>query len=267
MATRTYGAGTYGWGYYGLSMSFNLLSQSARNLYHDIWRDPNLVGFWPMNEGSSTPLYDHSLTNRNNATAVGAVAGSSAGALPAFSFDNSANHYVGMGHIAAVDWTSGSSWSALAVVNQTSKPAAAAIMGKYNSTAVQGWVWALNASGQQQVIVAAGPTSYMHRISCTTNVSGTPRMMGICVSPANGGTGSVLEPEDVIFYTDGVGSTVGTNGASFAVGVVTSTNEFRVGLTANSTYGFTGSIGFVALFNTKKTPIDFKRWARLGGFA
>lgn len=267
MATRTFGAGTFGEGYFGLSMSFNLFSQPARNLYHDIWRDPNLVGFWPMNEGSSTPLYDHALAYRNNATAAGAVANSSVGALPAFSFDNSANHYVGAGNIAAVDWTSGSSWSAVAVVNQTSKPAAAMIMGKYNSTGVQGWAWALNASGQQQVIMAAGPTSYMLRLSCTTNVTGTPKMMGICVSPANAGTGTVLEPEDVIFYTDGVGSTLGTNGASFAVGVVSSTNEFRIGLTANSTLGFTGSIGFVALFNARKSPIDFMRWARLGGFA
>lgn len=247
-------------------MGFNTLGQNARAVFHDIFRDPDLVGFWPLNEGSST-IYDRQLTKRANGVMASSptYGASAAPGFPGITMAAANGHYASMGNQTHLDFASNATFSALAVytINST---AVMTIAGKYNSANVQGWAWALNVSGQQQVIFGAGGSSYIHRVSCATNATGVPIMGGFSFSPANGGTGSVAEPEDFIFYTNGVGSTLGTNGASFALGSPTSTNDFRIGGTANGALFFNGTIAFVAVFNGLKTPIDFKRWARLGGF-
>lgn len=266
MALRLFGDRTYGDEVYGELMGFNTLGPSARRLYHDLWRDPHLQGLWLMNEGTSA-IYDHALGSRNNLTMVSSptYGATAAPGFPGVTLTAANKHYATGGQVN--DFTSAAERSALAVLTMNSRPSAAAIMGKYNNN--QGWVWALQASGQQQVLMGAGGASTIWRISCTTNATGTPVMMGFSFSPLNAGTGTVAEPEDFTFYTNGVGSTVGANGASGAVGVTTSTNDFAIGAavnSANSTFCADMTIGFVALFSAQKTAADFARWARLGGF-
>lgn len=255
MATRTYGAGTYGWGYYGLSMSFNLLSQSARNLYHDLWRDPHLVGFWPMNDGSSTPLYDHALSQRNNATAVGAVAGGSVGNLPAFTFTGGSSHRVDVAS-SPINFGKSAAFTLLVAAKHNAVNANHTYLAKL---ATQGLVWQQDASGKPYAQIAQDiNTSSITKESNVANVSATPYLLGLTYDGGGAATG-------MTFWRNGSTESSSTVQDNLS-GNATTPAALQFGTVLAGGY-MDGALGFVAMFNAVKSPIDMKRWARIGGFA
>lgn len=234
--------------------SFNLLSQSARNLYHEIWRDPHLLGFWPLNEGSSA-VYDHALAYRNNATAVGATPGAVVGTLPAMAFTQSASHFVSIGDVAALNFERTTPFTLLAAVEHNAVNTEQTYFSK--ALAAQGLKWTINASGKVFVqMYSAVPNSQ----SAEANValtSATPYLQGWTNSGATNAAGMKL-------WTNGA-TVAQTTVVDTLSAAVTSTGAAAIGTYLSTGY-MDGDIGFVAAFSAVKTAVDMKRWARLGGF-
>lgn len=235
-------------------MGFNLLSQTGRNLYHDIWRDPHLVGFWPLNEGSSA-VYDHALAYRNNATGVLTTPGGAVGGLSGMVFASGVANYVAVAS-SPINFGKSAPFTLLAAAKHDTANGSQTYISKLGS---QGFAWQQDASGKPFAVIAQDiGTSGITKESNVVNVSGTPYLLGLTYDGGGLATG-------MCFWRNGStesSSTVLDNLSGNATTVATL--EFGRVL-GGGIMG--GTLGFIAMFNSVKTPIDMKRWARLGGFA
>lgn len=236
-------------------MGFNILSQTARNLHHDIWRDPHLAGFWPLNEGSSA-VYDRQLTNRNNATALlGPTYGAAIGALTGMGFTKSASQEVRIGDVTALNFERTSPLTIIAAVKHNSFTSEQCYLSKADA---RGWYWEANSSGKPYYVAYSTGSTFTIVEANAALTTGVPYLLGVSLS----GT------------TNAAACKLWQNGTTVAQTTVLDTLSLTIASTGAATIGqrldtgfMDGSIGFVAVFNAEKTAIDMKRWARLGGFA
>ena len=253
MSVRGYGVGNYGYGTYGVALGYNLFQPSAVKLFHDIWNDPNLVGFWPMNEGTSS-LYDRALAYRNNATAVGPTYGATVRGLPAMAFTQSASHYVSIGDVPALNFERTSPFTLIVAAQHNTVNTEQTYISKADA---RGWWWSMNASGKQIVVMYSTVPNYQWVEANVALTSATPYLQGFTNSGATNAAGMKL-------WTNG--STVAqTTVLNTLSQTVTSTAPAAIGTYLSTGY-MNGNLGFAAAFNVAKTGEDMKRWARLGGF-
>ena len=231
-------------------MGFNLLGQNGRALYHDLWRDPELVGFWPLNEGTSA-VYDRALAYRNNATALlGPAYGAAIGGLTGMTFTKSSSHEVRIGDVAALNFERTSPYTIIAAVKHNSFTSEQCYLSK---TDVRGWYWEANASAKQYYVAfSTGPTYTIVEANAALT-SGVPYLLGVTLSGATNAAGCKLWQNGTTVAQTTVLDTLSLT--------VTSTGAASIGQRLTGGY-FDGNIGFVAVFNAAKTALDMKRWAR-----
>ena len=176
-------------------------------------------------------------------------------------FPGLTSSYISLGNTSALGFTQTTPFSILAVTTQTAD-VSATIINKFYASGDNGWLLQLLSGGnlgKTWFVLKEKTGSQITVLGSTSRSLGTSYMVGVSYDGSNLNTGLVCYnngTSDVGAQAGGPLGPVPTNSRAACIGVLDSGNSSP----------FQGGIGLVAVFNSAKTAIDFRRWATLGGF-
>lgn len=239
--------------------TFNRLGPAARQLFHDLIHDPNLVGLWVMNEAGGGTILDRCTLNRLDGTVTGNPAYSKAIGSGFYGLDfDGTGDTVNLGHVEALNFERTDTFSTVTIVNPNIS-AEGEIIGQYDSLVdLPGWVFGMNASRQIFLRLSSAAGNVLEVRGGTALTNGTAYQVGFSYAATSA-------PADIILYVNGAAETPTTVSNTLSASIVTPAGVLaRIGANSSQTADeFNGDIGILAVFNAVKTAADFRRWAFL----
>lgn len=236
-----------------MAAQFNILGSPARDLFHNLWIDPNLVDLFPLNEKSGT-IYGRSKTNRLTGTVSGnpTYGKAIAQGFVGLDFDGTGDYVVLSGGLA---FERTDTFSGLAVVTTDDVAADSVLVGKANTT---GWYWGVDSS-QRPFLTLTTAASGAIRVNANAALTvPTAYMIGFSYSGSGAAAG-------VLVYRNGLVE-ADTDATDTLAGDIANAASAQIsGINGNNNL-WSGDQSFVVLFNAVKTAQDFRRWASLGRF-
>ena len=222
------------------------------------------VAYWNMTESSGNAADSagsNTLTAMNTPTTLFGVVLPEPYDAYGMYFPGLTSSYISLGNTSALGFTQTTPFSILAVTTQTAD-VSATIINKFYASGDNGWLLQLLSGGnlgKTWFVLKEKTGSQITVLGSTSRSLGTSYMVGVSYDGSNLNTGLVCYnngTSDVGAQAGGPLGPVPTNSRAACIGVLDSGNSSP----------FQGGIGLVAVFNSAKTAIDFRRWATLGGF-
>jgi hypothetical protein len=216
-----------------------------------------ITAWWDMTDasGNATASVGTALTATNTPTTLplGVILPEPFDAYGA-RFDGTANR-LNLGNPASLNVERTTPQAGLVILNTAGSPSSQSVITKI-ATGVSGWKFTLLNNFPHWRFTNAAGTQTMYRTGGAAVTSGTPAMLGWTKDNA----GSAPD-----IYMNGALSNGATGNTWVDAASATVPTAF-IGGNVDGTEYYTGDMGLVAVFNTAKTAIDFRRWATEGGF-